>query len=119
MLILTQSYYYRRAPFVKDPPALEAPDPDVNPEWYGEVYIRYPLSPTITRMYLGHVMKATINLRVIMNDISLLQFTSTESTELSFDQVLKFKARLDALMQNLPATLAPSRILLPCHFNVQ
>jgi hypothetical protein len=119
VLIRTQSYYDRRATFVENSPAFEAPDPDVNPEWYGEVYIRYSLSPTITHMYLGHVMKATVNLRIIMKNISLLHFASTEPTALFFEQVLKLRARLDALMQNLPTTLAPSGISLPCHSNVQ
>jgi hypothetical protein len=70
-------------------------------------------------MHLGHVMKATIDLRIIMNDISLLQFASGEQKELTSAQVLAFKARLDTLMQKLPPTLAPSRIWLPCHLNVQ
>ncbi|KAF2633414.1 hypothetical protein BU25DRAFT_444169 [Macroventuria anomochaeta] len=112
------SYYYRRAPFIRDPPAFAAPDPDVDPEWYGEVYVRYPLSPTVTRMQLDHVMRATIDLRIIMNDISLLQFASHEQKELSPAQVLEFKVRLDRFLQKLPPTLAPSRISLPCHFNV-
>ena len=73
----------------------------------------------MTRLRLGHVMKATIDLRVIMNEVSLLQFSSLEPRDLSVDQALSFKARLDALMQKLPATLAPNRISLPCHFNVQ
>ena len=73
----------------------------------------------MTRLRLGHVMKATIDLRVIMNEVSLLQFSSLEPKDLSNDQALSFKTRLDALMQKLPATLAPNRISLPCHFNVQ
>lgn len=114
-----QSYYYRRAPFVDHPPAFAAPDPDVDPDWYGEVFVRYPLSRTITRMHLGYVMKATINLRIILNDMSLLQFATKEQKALTSAQVLAFKTRLDTLMQNLPPVLAPSRISLPCHLNVQ
>ncbi|KAH6642661.1 hypothetical protein C7974DRAFT_385900 [Boeremia exigua] len=112
------TYYYRRAPFIPEPPAFKAPNPDDDFEWYGEVYIRYPLSPTATRMYLGHVMKATIDLRIIMNDIALEQFASQELKPLSSAQLLGFKRRLEAVIQKLPATLSPSRILLPCHFNV-
>lgn len=69
-------------------------------------------------MHLGHVMKATIDLRIIMNDISLLQFAD-EQKGLTSAQVLAFKTRLDLLMLRLPPVLAPSRISLPCHFNVQ
>ncbi|KZM24621.1 DNA binding [Ascochyta rabiei] len=112
------SYYYRRPPFIRNPPAFAAPDPDVDLEWYGDIYVRYPLSPTVTRMYLGHVIKATIDLRLIVNDISLLQFVHNEEKELSPQQVLDFKARLDGLMKQLPVTLAPRRISLPCHLNV-
>ncbi|KAF9701037.1 hypothetical protein EKO04_000295 [Ascochyta lentis] len=112
------SYYYRRAPFIRDPPAFAAPDPDVDPDWYGELYVRYPLSPTVTPMYLGHVVKATIDLRLIVNDLSLLQFAQSKEQELSSEQVLDFKTRLDGLMQQLPITLAPHRISLPCHFNI-
>ncbi|KAJ4357058.1 hypothetical protein N0V95_002796 [Ascochyta clinopodiicola] len=112
------SYYYRRAPFIKDPPAFAAPDPEVDSEWYGDIYVRYPLSPTITRMYLGHVIKATIDLRLIVNDLSMLQFVHSEEKDLSPQQVLDFKARLDALMKQLTANLAPGRISLPCHLNI-
>ncbi|KAJ4985950.1 C6 transcription factor [Stagonosporopsis vannaccii] len=112
------TYYYRRAPFVQNPPEFAAPDPDHDPEWYGEVYVRYPLSPTVTRMRLGYVIKATIDLRIIMNDIALAQFASQGPTELSSRQVLEFKRRLESFNQKLPAALAPSKILLPCHFNV-
>lgn len=119
VLMVVQTYYYRRAPFVKDPPAFAAPDPDLDPEWYGEVYIRYPLSPTVTRMRLGYVMKATIALRVIMNDIALAQFASQQPTVLHPGHKLEFKRRLDSWMQKLPTTLNPNKILLPCHFNVQ
>ena len=70
-------------------------------------------------MHLGHVMKATIDLRIIMNDISLLQFASDEQRELTSAQVLALKIRLDLLMQKLPPTLAPNRITLPCHLNIQ
>jgi hypothetical protein len=70
-------------------------------------------------MHLGHVMKATIDLRIIMNDISLLQFASDEQNELTSARVLALKTRLDLLMQELPSSLAPKRISLPCHFNVQ
>ena len=73
----------------------------------------------MTRLRLGHVMKATIDLRIIMNEMSTLQFSSLEPRDLSLEQALGFKRRLDALMRSLPATLAPDRISLPCHFNVQ
>lgn len=119
MLTHVQTYYYRRTPFLKNPPAVPAPNPDLDPEWYGEIYVRYPLSPTITRMHLGHVMKATINLRIIMNEIALAQFSSYEPIQLSPNQVLGFKRRLEDLMQKIPAALMPSKIMLPCHFNVQ
>lgn len=118
-LIVAQTYYYRRAPFIPEPPAFEAPDPDLDPEWYGEVYVRYPLSSTITRMRLGHVMKATIDLRIIMNDIALAQFATHDLTGLTHRQKVEFKQRLESLMQKLPTSLAPSKIMLPCHFNVQ
>lgn len=119
LLTVVQTYYYRRAPFLRYPPAFAAPDPDLDPEWYGEVYIRYPLSSTVTRMRLGHVMKATIDLRIILNDIALARFASPGLTELSPGQLLGFKRRLELFNQKLHATLAPSKITLPCHFNVQ
>lgn len=70
-------------------------------------------------MNFGHMMKAAIDLRIIISDLALLQFASCKEKELSLEQVLKFKAKLDVLMKRLPTTLAPHRISIPCHFNIQ
>jgi hypothetical protein len=70
-----QGLYYFRAPQLKGLPATPLPDPDENPEWYGEIWLQLPSSPgsRISTNH-GHVFKAIVRLRQIANDIASIVF---------------------------------------------
>ena len=51
------------------PPKFPLPDPFSNPNWYGEIWTRYPLSPTLTQMHLAHYLKAKFNYAMILDDL--------------------------------------------------
>ena len=114
------SYYFFRSPFIQDPPETPLPEPTTDPQWYGEVYIRYSPSQTLWPMHFGYLFKTISELRMIMNDIATQFFSDPQSQRtISIRKVLEFKSRLDDWFKSLPDPLQPQNIVLPCHLTVQ
>lgn len=107
-------------PVIKNPPDIALPDPLVDPEWYGQIWIRYPLSPRPVSTHFGHLFKACAHIRVIMNDICLQYFGKPASSfQVALDQALGFHSRLKDWQNALPGPLIPERIVYPSHFMLQ
>src|ERR1700753_541078 len=107
-------------PVIKKPPEIPLPDPSVDPEWYGQIWIKYPMSPTPFSTYFGHMFKATAELRIIMNEICLQCFGKSQpSTQLTSDQALDFHFQLKDWYDNLPGSFTPGRIVFPSQFMLQ
>ncbi|CAO2648428.1 Nn.00g076950.m01.CDS01 [Neocucurbitaria sp. VM-36] len=115
---VSEAYYFRRTPVVKAPPSFAAPDPAADQAWYGEIYVRYPLSSILTPIHYGHLFSATIGLRLILNDLAILQFNDLGSKDLSNEQLLEFIARLEEWMKALPSSLSAQSISHPFQLKV-
>lgn len=114
------SFYFFRKPYLENPPESPLPDPVASSQWYGEVWLRYPQSPTRTPSHVGSTFKARTGLRTIMNEIALDLFGKPQiHKDLLYEKVLQFKSSLDAWVNSLPDGLTPSKIVFPTQFELQ
>jgi hypothetical protein len=93
------------------------PDPSANPAWYGEIWTRYPLSPTLSQAHFGHYFKAISDFRVILSEISHASFG--KESKLPAQQAISFARRLITWFETLPTALNPKYTVLPAHFLMQ
>ena len=96
------------------PPDSPLPNPIEFPQFYGETYVRYPLSQTRLPTYHGLLFKAKADLWVIINEYSIAQHGCyREPQKLSVEQILGFYNRMTNWLHNLPGPLTPQRIVMP------
>ncbi|KAK0730418.1 hypothetical protein B0H67DRAFT_32036 [Lasiosphaeris hirsuta] len=108
-------YHYFRLPPMRDPPESTLPDPAEEPEWYGEGFVRYPLTPE-PRLPTYHPLffKAKTDLYLIVNEYSLFAYGRHNPQQpLAPRRVLWFYNRLVAWFKGLPEPLSPRRIVMP------
>ncbi|CAA9956667.1 Zn-C6 fungal-type DNA-binding domain protein [Pyrenophora teres f. maculata] len=107
-------YYFFRTSFLDRPPDVALPDPGKYPQWYGEVWLRYPNSKTLASTHLGSEFGARSALRVIMMDMSIALYGPPERKGiLTLDQILGFHFRLNAWFTSLSDPLTPQKIVYP------
>lgn len=108
------SYHYLKPPPISKPPAIPLPDPVECPQWYGELWVKYPLSQSRLPTYHGLIFKAIADFWTIMNEVSTLTFSRHgPPTKLSVEQIFQFYCRLKAWQSSLPEPLTPKKIVLP------
>lgn len=108
------SYHYLQPPPISKPPATLLPDPLKCPEWYGELWVRYPLSQSRLPTFHGLLFKAIADFWTIIIEVATLTFSRRgPPTKLSVDQIFHFYYRLRAWQNNLPEPLTPKKIVLP------
>jgi hypothetical protein len=108
------SYHYLQPPPLREPPQSPLPDPLEQPQWYAEMWVRYPLSQSPVPTHHGLVFKARADFWAIVNDASLLTFSHVRPpSKLPVNQTLEFYNKLRAWEQNLPEPLTPKKIVLP------
>lgn len=93
------------------------PDPSADATWYGEIWTRYPLNPTLSQTNFRHYFAALSHFQVILAELCDASFG--KSSTLPAQQAEKFVRRLLVWFQNLPTPLEPRHIVLPAHFLMQ
>ncbi|KAK4190465.1 putative nitrogen assimilation transcription factor [Podospora australis] len=106
------SYHYLKMPLLADVPAVPLPDPREHPQWYGELWMRYPLAREPVPTHHGLLFKAKAEFYAIMNEFSHLSF-SPNSGKLSPYQLIGFYHRLLIWNRGLPPPLTARRIVFP------
>jgi hypothetical protein len=116
-----KAYHFMEAPLLTTPPKAVLPDPNQNPGWYGELWLKYPLHSTLYSMEHPHVFKVNADLAVLLSEIALkLWGNSNEHPKTSNNEDLtSFAAKLTTWYRFLPEQLAPMNIIFPMHFRVQ
>lgn len=104
---------------MREPPDFPLPDPDENPSWYGEFFLRYPLNATLFPAGFGLFFRALSNLRVILHDLGWQVFGHPDGKPINSDEASKFEARLGAWYGSLPSPLQPVNIVYPWHLKLQ
>ncbi|KAM0188465.1 hypothetical protein ACHAPI_010571 [Fusarium lateritium] len=116
-LFVSQSIFtfgFYRAPLLDGPPTVELPDPLKDPQWYGELWFRYPLNATLHPSNFGQYFKARIDYEKIMNDRGKRLFASTRKIEaLSATETAEFYLRFRTWFDQLPEPLSPRNVVLP------
>lgn len=103
-------------PKIKSPPAAPLPDPTDNPDWYGQIWVRYPSDPQLYTTHFPHLFHATSRMRTIMlrawqvgRHINELGGSSRPVLQVCNDYFACFKAWYD----DLPASLAAASLAHP------
>ncbi|KAM0453679.1 hypothetical protein ACHAPV_008818 [Trichoderma viride] len=56
------AYMHQRLPLCQDAPVSTLPDPFEHPQWYGEIWFKFPSAPTMFSTHLSQFTKAKIEL---------------------------------------------------------
>ncbi len=108
------AFHYVQKPLVSEPPKISLPDPLEQPQSYGELWVRYPLSQPLFPTYHGLLFKAKADFWTIINEISLLISSPHRSpSKLTLGEIFQFYERLKAWFHNLPEPLSPKKIVFP------
>jgi hypothetical protein len=105
------------APLLKTPPKQPLPDPSKDPQWYGEIWVKYPLNQSLSPLYFGQVFRTKCQFRIIMNEFCELAH-STGST-VTLDKANELRSKLKNWYDSLPEPLLPKTIALPGHLQLQ
>jgi hypothetical protein len=112
-------YYFHERPSIAKPPADTLPE---DPQWYPEIYLRYPPIETLIPMRLGSSFKNKCLLRSIKNDITQRAFgedTVNRDTWLACVEADAFCSKLAAWFEALPEHLHSSRVVFPKDIGLQ
>ncbi|KAM0542279.1 hypothetical protein ACHAPJ_012887 [Fusarium lateritium] len=114
-----ESFYFRQEPLIKEPPEAPLPDIIADPSWYGEIWVRYPLSDTPLPTHFGHVVKATMDLRSLMHEIASALFKEKKLDDNpSPEAVDGFRSKLDNWFNQLPEVLNSKNLIFPMHLRI-
>ncbi|KAI8966706.1 hypothetical protein F5Y11DRAFT_307617 [Daldinia sp. FL1419] len=113
-----QRFYFAAPPHLKRAPEYPLPDPIADEKFYGETWIRYPMSSRLHPSNVGHVMRANFELRHLMNEMGLELFEENKPPRINVEKALECKSRLDNWFVNLPDILSPTKIVFPDHIKI-
>lgn len=104
-------------PLLSEAPACDLPDPSNDPDWYGEVWVKYPLDENLLPTYFGHLIHTRSRFRIIMNQAS--RAAHADGSELGLEKAKDILAQLNIWYDSLPTSLQPKYIVLPQHLQIQ
>lgn len=104
-------------PLLKTPPDWPLPDPSIDAQFYGEVWVKYPLTHSLLPSYFGHVFRARSQFRVIMNEFCQVAFS--QYSEINLGKAIELRARLQDWYDGLAGPLLSTTIVLPGHLQLQ
>ncbi|PVH95428.1 putative C6 transcription factor [Periconia macrospinosa] len=104
------------APLLNCPPQWDLPDPLNEPDWYGEVWVKYPLSGRLVPLSFGQVIKGRSEFRVIMNEACQVAYKKDSTMTLS--KANELLSRLRSWYNGLPEVLTPRFIVFPGHLQL-
>lgn len=114
------AYMHQRLPLCQDAPVSTLPDPFEHPQWYGEIWFKFPSAPTMFSTHLSQFTKAKIELWCIARDMaSQIEELKVRHAGLLANQVLTFCSRLGHWYRNLPRCMRPDRIVTPYQLQLQ
>ena len=104
-------------PILTKPPEEPLPDPSKDSRWYGEIWVKYPMSQSLSPIYFGQVFKAKCRFRIIMSEFCSAAYSN--GVGVTLDKANSFYARLKTWYDDLPGPLSPKNIVLPAHLQLQ
>ncbi|RBR26067.1 uncharacterized protein FIESC28_01095 [Fusarium coffeatum] len=110
-------YSFFRPPYLEHPPQASLPNPTVEPQWYGEVWIQYPHNPTLDPLHVGCKLQTEAALHAIMNELGAVLFRKP-SRSLTLGEIAVFKQKLNDWKNTLPEPLQPKKLVFPLHLTL-
>ncbi|KAG5817520.1 hypothetical protein H9Q71_001862 [Fusarium xylarioides] len=112
----TLSLQFQTAPLLRTPPHSPLPDPDLNPDWYSETWLKYPSTSVLVPMQYRYTFKARVEFSLILNG-AMLQVSTNESNnqvvQSGAGRIIETIEKLEAWYRALPDPLLPSNIVFP------
>ncbi|OPB40292.1 Zn2Cys6 transcriptional regulator [Trichoderma guizhouense] len=103
-------------PLLKEPPNWALPDPSQDGKWYGEIWLKYPLTDTLSPSHFGNVFRAKSYFRIIMNEFCCTAYT--EGSQVTVEKAYELLGKLKHWYYGLPSPLQPKTIVLPTHLQL-
>lgn len=104
-------------PLIKKPPNWTLPVPSQDRNWYGEIWLKYPLTDTLSPSYFGDIFHAKSQFRIIMNEFCCTAYS--EGSQVTIDKAYDLRLKLKRWYNGLPGSLQPKTIVLPSHLQLQ
>ncbi|KAK4236356.1 nitrogen assimilation transcription factor nirA [Achaetomium macrosporum] len=106
-----------KLPRLLTPPDIPLPDPDRDPDWYGQIWLRYPGEPKLYTTHFPHQFQAQSGMRMVMAMECLYRDHGKGWDSPARLQIVNdyYYGHLKPWYENLPEPLTPSRITFPSH----
>lgn len=109
-------------PMIRTPPKSCLPNPETNPEWYGEMWLKYPLSVDLVPLRYSWVIKSKAEFSIILNE-AILEFKSSQGNQKPdksrAERLEGIVKRLRRWHTELPNVLSPSKLAFPSQLKIQ
>ncbi|KAK4154424.1 nitrogen assimilation transcription factor nirA [Chaetomidium leptoderma] len=113
------AYAHLEPSLVNIAPAVPLPDPSTDPDWYGQIWLRYPLDAKLHTTHFPYLFRAQSELRVILADNWMQRYRVDQKED--WTPTTTLQAASDCLVSmrqwygNLPEPLTAGRITFPSH----
>ena len=104
-------------PLLEKQPEWPLPNATQDAFWYGEIWVKYPLSNHLSSQYFGKLLEVRTNFHVIMNEACRIQ--NSKGSEMEMDKAYEILGKLQAWYESLPGPLQPRAIVLPAQLRLQ
>jgi hypothetical protein len=104
-------------PLLEEPPDWPLPNATQDAFWYGEIWVKYPLSKHLAPQHFGKLLEVRSNFHVIMNEACRIQ--NSKDSEMKMDKAYEILDKLKAWYESLPGPLQPRTIVLPGQLRLQ
>ncbi|ATY63020.1 C6 transcription [Cordyceps militaris] len=110
------AFSFLHAPLVKEVPKCPLPDAVQDPDWYGQLWVKYPASSTLVSMHFGQMFEKKTQFRIIMNEFCQEAYGTTLGVN-SF-KAEGLRRKLEHWFEHLPESLKPKNIVLPAQLQL-
>ena len=120
--ISTLSYQLMTVPALQTQPKNKLPDPKRDPDWFGEIWLKYPSSSVLIPIQVGLTFQTKMNFAVVLNEAMLGSDRDSNEDDLAQNgsvRIISVVKKLESWYQSLPEPLSPSNIVFPSHLKIQ
>ncbi|KAG7119701.1 Nitrogen assimilation transcription factor nit-4 like protein [Verticillium longisporum] len=113
------AFHMWQQPLLTEPPMEPLADVSLSTEKYGEVWVKYPHSQSLTPVHFGESFVAFSQLRTIMGQIAdLAARKRAQGLKFTAADAALFRTTLVAWFNSLPPFLSPEYVTLPAHLKI-
>ena len=110
------AFHFKHLPLLPTSPAVYLPDPQLEPEWYGDIWLKYPMTQVLTSTSFAAFFDAKCSLRTIISDICQAYFA--DDVVVTWELALSLHYKLDSWLSQLPKCLTAKYIVFPGQFQL-